>query len=222
MPNANWSNPTTGSLVANFVAEVKARDEDLAIQFDGSSATNLPNNTIRFSSATGRWQKYNSTTAVWADLLSTPAVDNNTASIATTAFVVGQAASVAPLAGGTAAVGTSLRYARQDHVHPASGSGVTWANFDGTGASPITPRANSNVSSVTKNGTGDYTLNFAASLTDANYCYIVYARASAGTVSLYMSRTLGASPTASAFRFVLVNGSNAVTDADMTNVAIFR
>lgn len=47
------------------------------------------------------------------------AVNTNTTQLATTAFVVGQAASTAPTGDATAAVGTSLRYARADHVHPA-------------------------------------------------------------------------------------------------------
>jgi hypothetical protein len=47
----------------------------------------------------------------------TEAVDTNNTELATTAFVVGQAGSATPLVDGTAAVGTSLRYARQDHVH---------------------------------------------------------------------------------------------------------
>jgi hypothetical protein len=50
-------------------------------------------------------------------LSTTAAVDTNTTQIATTAFVVGQAGSATPLVNGTAAVGTSLRYARADHVH---------------------------------------------------------------------------------------------------------
>jgi hypothetical protein len=48
----------------------------------------------------------------------TAAADTNSVALATTAFVVGQAGSATPLVNGTAAVGTSLRYARQDHVHP--------------------------------------------------------------------------------------------------------
>ena len=44
--------------------------------------------------------------------------DQNDTAIATTAFVIGQAGSAAPLGDGTAAVGTSLKYARADHVHP--------------------------------------------------------------------------------------------------------
>lgn len=47
----------------------------------------------------------------------TAAVDTNTTQIATTAYVVGQAGTATGAALGTAAAGTSLRYARQDHVH---------------------------------------------------------------------------------------------------------
>lgn len=50
-------------------------------------------------------------------LSTTAAADTNTTQIATTAFVIGQASAVNGAALGTAAVGTSLRYARADHVH---------------------------------------------------------------------------------------------------------
>ena len=43
-----------------------------------------------------------------------------------------------------------------------------WVNFNGT-TSPGTIRSSYNVSSVTKNGTGDYTVNFATPMADANY-----------------------------------------------------
>ena len=47
----------------------------------------------------------------------TAAADTNTTQIATTAYVIGQAGSTTPAALGSAAVGTSNRYARADHVH---------------------------------------------------------------------------------------------------------
>ena len=40
-------------------------------------------------------------------------------------------------------------------------------NFDGVTTATI--RASGNVSSVTRNGTGDYTVNFATAMPDANY-----------------------------------------------------
>jgi len=42
-----------------------------------------------------------------------------------------------------------------------------WVNFDGTGTVAI--RDSANVSSVTDNGTGDYTINFSIAMPDANY-----------------------------------------------------
>lgn len=42
-----------------------------------------------------------------------------------------------------------------------------WVNFNGTGTVAI--RASGNVSSITDNGTGNYTVNFTTAMTDANY-----------------------------------------------------
>jgi len=42
-----------------------------------------------------------------------------------------------------------------------------WVNFDGTGTVSI--RESGNVSSITDNGTGDYTVNFATAMPDTNY-----------------------------------------------------
>jgi hypothetical protein len=68
-------------------------------------------------------------------------------------------------------------------VQTADGSGVVklqsngvttnalaWVNFNGTGTVAI--RSSYNVSSITDNGTGDYTINFATALADANYSYV--------------------------------------------------
>jgi hypothetical protein len=43
-----------------------------------------------------------------------------------------------------------------------------WVNFNGT-TSPGTIRGSGNVSSVAKNGTGDYTINFTTAMPDTNY-----------------------------------------------------
>ena len=52
----------------------------------------------------------------------------------------------------------------------ASGLAKAWVNFNGTGTVAI--RASYNVSSITDNGTGDYTVNFTTALADANYCAV--------------------------------------------------
>ena len=48
-------------------------------------------------------------------------------------------------------------------------SARAWVNFNGTGTVAI--RASGNVSSITDNGTGDYTVNFTTAMSDANYTY---------------------------------------------------
>ena len=48
-----------------------------------------------------------------------------------------------------------------------NGAAKAWVNFNGTGTVAI--RAQFNVSSITDNGTGDYTVNFTTALADANY-----------------------------------------------------
>jgi hypothetical protein len=45
-----------------------------------------------------------------------------------------------------------------------------WVNFNGTGTVAI--RASGNVSSITDNGTGNYTVNFTTAMPDANYAAI--------------------------------------------------
>ena len=44
-----------------------------------------------------------------------------------------------------------------------------WVNFNGTGAVSI--RDSFNVSSITDNGAGDYTVNFTNAMSDANYAF---------------------------------------------------
>lgn len=51
---------------------------------------------------------------------------------------------------------------------PAAAKVAAWVNFDGTGTVAI--RDSHNVSSVTDNGTGDYTVNFETTLPHSNYC----------------------------------------------------
>ena len=96
-----------------------------------------------------------------------------------------------------------------------------WVNFNGTTASPSTIRASYNVGSVTKNGTGDYTLNFTNALADANYA--VTGNAGFGTTSS-ASPTLGISTltTSSARIFINTSSSGVNFDYNFVTIAIFR
>jgi hypothetical protein len=70
---ANWNFPTLTTTYTSFLSNLKDRDTDLALQFDGpSSLSNLPVNAIRWDSAANRWKKWNGSS--WAELTSTYAL----------------------------------------------------------------------------------------------------------------------------------------------------
>lgn len=93
-----------------------------------------------------------------------------------------------------------------------------WVNFNGTGTVAI--RASGNVSSITDNGTGDYTVNFTTAMPDANY----------STVGSVGGNTSGVSANTPGNTFAQATGSvritsstpSTFTDVQNFNVAIFR
>jgi hypothetical protein len=68
----------------------------------------------------------------------TPAVNDNTTNVATTAYVQGQGSNAVPLMDGTAAAGTALTWTRGDHIHPTDTSRAPIASptFTGTPTAP--------------------------------------------------------------------------------------
>lgn len=91
-----------------------------------------------------------------------------------------------------------------------------WVNFNGTGTVAI--RASFNVSSITDNGTGDYTVNFTNAMPDANYSTSVLGQ---GTASIVWDSGMTFSTTS--YRYKLVNTSGS-TGSDNANqcVQVFR
>jgi hypothetical protein len=94
-----------------------------------------------------------------------------------------------------------------------------WVNFNGTGTVAI--RASFNVTSITDNGTGDYTVNFTNALPDVNYasCCTGGLQSSSGTNSAFATSINKGTST---FRIATRSGSNADQDQDSISVAIFR
>lgn len=66
----------------------------------------------------------------------TAAVNTSTTQVASTAFVTGQASSSAPTMNGVATTGTSLGYARADHIHPSDTSKVDKDSSTGSATLP--------------------------------------------------------------------------------------
>lgn len=90
-----------------------------------------------------------------------------------------------------------------------------WVSFNGTGTVAIL--ASGNVSSITDNGTGNYTVNFTTAMPDANYSGVM------GNGGGYNDAG-GGTKTTSAFQLYTYNFANPPTAVDRTpvSVAIFR
>lgn len=102
-----------------------------------------------------------------------------------------------------------------------SGTAKAWVNFNGTGTVAI--RASYNVSSITDNGAGDYTVNFTTAMSDANYSCVGasggQASTSNGAVYLYDQTT---ARTTALIRLLVITTAGAGVDTPQVNVAIFR
>lgn len=122
----------------------------------------------------------------------TATAGTNTTQIATTAFV-------------TAAIPTNNVKA--------------WVNFNGQGTVAI--RASMNVSSITDNGVGDYTVNFTTAMTDADYAALVTCKGLAAGGYGFGSWLYSATQTTSAVR-VAGGDLNSLEDFQTYNVAVLR
>ena len=129
----------------------------------------------------------------------------------------------------TAAQGKVLQDTKLDKTAiTASGSAPmyvcrAWVNFNGTGTVAI--RSSGNVSSITDNGTGDYTVNFTSALQDANYAWIGSVQGDAtGYARSAFSNTADVNTTTS-FKVKTgysSGGSSALQDFPTVSVVVFR
>ncbi len=79
-----------------------------------------------------------------------------------------------------------------------------WCKFNGTTAGTNAPTSGFNVTSVTRNGTGDYTVTFTNALSDVNYAVAANCRrnnATAADIGVSRDNTATYNPAAGSFRF---------------------
>lgn len=100
-----------------------------------------------------------------------------------------------------------------------------WVNFNGTGTVAI--RASGNVTNITDNGTGDYTINFTTAMTDASFSVSGSPSGVStgfGVFTLNRNGSSGAevAPTTSAVRINTCNQLQTALDVTYVNVAVFR
>ena len=114
-------------------------------------------------------------------------------------------------------------------MHTTNGAGVVakaydcraWVNFNGTGTVAI--RASGNVSSITDNGTGDYTVNFATAMPDANYSVVASASDSAGaSAAIAHLKWNATAPSTTAAKVRTTNDAGTAVDLPYVCVAVFR
>jgi hypothetical protein len=103
-----------------------------------------------------------------------------------------------------------------------------WVNFNGNAGSTI--RASGNVSSVTRNGVGDYTVNLTTAAPDANYCPVTQSVGESTTSlrggSMVMGTWTGGATLKTTTQLRIYTGYTFTTggaiDSAEVNVAIFR
>ena len=97
-----------------------------------------------------------------------------------------------------------------------------WVNFNGTGTVAI--RASGNVSSITDNVTGNYTVNFTNAMPDANYCQIATGGNTSNSDILAMVGNTSSNPayTTTSTRVIFSNATGTFVDPTFSNVSIFR
>jgi len=161
-----------------------------------------------------------------------------TGSTPTTALTIGTS--------GQVGVGSTPSYGTSGQVLTSSGSGAapTWATASGgitqtTGSAPyygarawvsfngvgtVSIRASANVSSITDNDVGQYTVNFTTAMPDANYCFQVNAQdenngMGVPTAQADPTRTITASALPVLYNYPL---NQNYYDASIYTVAVFR
>jgi hypothetical protein len=98
-----------------------------------------------------------------------------------------------------------------------------WVNFNGTGTVAI--RASGNVSSITDNSSGSYTVNFTTAMPDGAYSALISARRATTNDVIYAApygAYTGIGFSTSSFSIRVWNSALGVEDPDLVSVAVFR
>jgi hypothetical protein len=115
------------------------------------------------------------------------------------------------LAANASAIKTALNASGDAGIFAAR----AWVNFNGSGTVAI--RASGNVTSITDNGTGNYTVNFTTAMPDANYAAIG-ARNLVGTSNGFTLEVASLLTTSC----VVLTREGASVDPSIVSVSIFR
>jgi len=90
-----------------------------------------------------------------------------------------------------------------------------WVNFNGSGTVAI--RSSGNVTSITDNGAGDYTLNITTALPDANYAVVA-----CGENNRIALTNVSRTNTTTAAHILVITVSNVLADSSVVTASVFR
>jgi hypothetical protein len=93
-----------------------------------------------------------------------------------------------------------------------------WVNFNGTGTVAI--RGSGNVTSITDNGNGDYTVNFTTSITYVNYAVTGMSRSTSSSGYLIYGNATSGNATGSVR--ISTSSTTAFGDSETISISIFR
>lgn len=106
-----------------------------------------------------------------------------------------------------------------------TGIAKAWVNFNGQGTVAI--RGSFNVSSITDNGTGDYTINFTTAMPNSNYAAIVGSSANYGARGQAVESVFTgppwdeSAPTTTSFRFTFADDQGSSFDPKYVLATVF-
>jgi hypothetical protein len=199
---------SSGDLVAGRIAQ---------IQYDGTRFQ-LYQSTIADDSITTAKFANNAIAPYAGHVVGVVALANggtgaNSAALARISLATNDAANITTGDLAAARITTALNASGSAPIYAAR----AWVNFNGTGTVAI--RASGNVSSITDNGTGDYTVNFTTGMSDANYAVTRDATNSARTEGWSVGLV---SQTTSAARLIVQPPGFGAADMAEVSVAIHR
>jgi hypothetical protein len=207
------TSPVSGDIWTTSAAVFARLGAAGTVQFSTIGGNNTFTGTNSFSGATNSLGT--STAASTTNVASgaTLAATTKTVNIGTG----GVATSITAINVGSTTSTTTITLNGTVNATGLSNSVKAWVNFNGTGTPAI--RASYNVSSLTDNGVGDYTVNYTTALADANYA--VCGTAGATIAELIVSPYSAATMLTNSTRVYV---SNAITAGDnpVVNVVIIR